>query len=450
MRAIIIGAGEVGYYVADRLSNEQHDVVVVDVDSDRLAYVETHLDVAVLEGSGANQSVLQEAGIDGAGLLVAVTSVDEVNLVCAMSAREHKNLLRVARVSNPDFYENGEALDPGRFGVDLLINPERELAAETFRLIQSSAASDLQFFANDAVALVGVVVQEGSFTDGKSLAEIGDTVGLARQLVVAVQRDGETIVPEGDTRLQAGDLAYVTTARSEVFNVLKLAGHERSSLRRVMLAGSSLEAYYLAKILEEHDVQTTLLVSDPDRAHELAEKLEKTLILKGDPTEVELLEFEGVAEVDSFVALTDEDDKNIISSLVARDLGARQVITLVNKTDYLPLARHIGLDAAVSPRISAANAVLRYVRRGSITRVAALKDCNAEMISFIVAADAPVANQRLADIDFPDDSLVAAIVRESGRKMRIPRGADILRPGDEAIVFALGHSVPDVTKLFPS
>jgi trk system potassium uptake protein TrkA len=209
-----------------------------------------------------------------------------------------------------------------------------------------------------------------------------------------------------------------------------------------------VETYYLAKLLQQHGVQAIALIEDRARAQELAEKLEKTLILNGDATDVELLELEGVGGMDAFVALTEWDETNILSSLVAKHAGTKQVITLVNKSDYVPLAKRIGIDAAVSPRLSAANAILRYVRRGSVTRVATFKDSDAEVMSVTVFPESPVVGKALAELAFPEHAIVAAIVR--GREVLVPRGPDALRPGDQAIIFALPDAVDAVTKLFPS
>lgn len=446
MHIVIVGAGEVGYHVADRLSKEQHDVVVIDVDRNRLDYVESHLDVAVVEGSGINAAVLEQAGIGRAGLLLAVTSIDEVNLVVSMSVAARVGLVKVARVSNPDFYRGGEGLRPDRFGVNVLINPERELAIETFRLLESTAATDLTLFAEGAVQLIGLTILEGAPVDGQSLREISRKVGRRSLLAVAIERDGETIIPEGDTVIRAFDHVYAVAAEKEIPRALELCGYSRSKLRRVMIAGHSRESFYLARLLEQHGVEGTILISDPEMAQEFAERLERTLILQGDATELELLEFEGAGEADAFVAFTDEDETNIIASLLARDLGVKQIITLVNRTDYLPLARRIGLDTAVSPRISAANAILQHVRRGSVRRVAVFKESDAEVISFEVGAGSPITSAPLDGIELPEKAILAAVVRD--QKVIVPRGEDRLQPGDEAIVFALADAVPDVTRLF--
>lgn len=449
MRVIIVGAGEVGYHVAERLASERHDVVVIDIRPERLEYVQSHIDVAVLEGSGSSPSVLERAGLGSAKMLLAVTSTDEVNLVSCMAARERKGVLKVARVSNPDFYAGKGRVRPELFGVDVMINPERELALETIRLLQSTVATDVAVFAGGAVQLVGLDVTPDAPIANRKLADISAELGPeTRLLTAAIDRQGETIVPRGSTEVKVGDHVYVVATPDAIPQALSLCGHKRSSLRRVMIAGGSYEAYYLAGLLDQHGVQATLLVKDRSQAQDLAGRLPKALILHGDPTDVELLEMEGVGAVDAFLALTDDDEMNILSSLIAKNAGAKQVITLVNRVDYLPLGRRIGFDAVVSPRLSAANALLRYVRGGSVTRVAVLKDSGAEATSFFVSSAAPVIGKAVSELEFPKGSILAALVRE--HQVFIPRGDTVIEPGDTAIVVALPESLDSVSPMFPS
>lgn len=447
MRAVVVGAGEVGFHVAERLSREGHEIVVVDMVPDRLEYVESHLDVGVVEGNGASPAVLDRAGIKKSELLVAVTSVDEVNLVCCTGARGAPGMIKVARVSNPDFYGSGQ-LNAEYFGVDVLINPERELALDTFRLLQSTVATDIAVFAGGELQVISLPVAEHAGIVGKTLARIRGEVGEASLLAAAIERNGTAIVPTGSTVIEAGDQVYVVAKSDSVALALRLCGHEPTTLQRVMIAGGSVEAYHLTRLLTQHGVQVTVLVEDRARAQEFAEKLHRALVLNGDATDIELLELEGVGGVDAFAALTDEDQNNILSSLVAKHAGAKQVVTLVNKIDYIPLARRIGLDAAVSPRLSAANAIMGHVHRGSVTRISTFKDTAAEAISFSVSAVSPIVDRPLAEIDFPKGAIVAAVSRSG--EIIVPRGTDVLRPGDTAIVFALPEAVAAVRKLFPT
>ena len=448
MSVVIVGAGEVGVHVAERLSNEGRQVVVVDTEPERLDYVQSHLDVGVVEGNGASASVLERAGIGGASLFVAVTSVDEVNLVGCMAARGKPGLVRVARVSNPDFYTEAARLRPERFSVDVMVNPERELALDTLQLLQSTVATDIAAFADGKLQLISLQVAENAPILNRSLAQVTAELGQLPVLTTAIERDGETLIPDGSTVVRADDQLYVVATKDAVKDALELAGHQHTELTRVMIAGGSVEAYYLAQFLEEHKVHATMVVHDRPRAQELAEKLGKTLILNGDATDIELMEVEGVGDMDAFVALTDEDQTNILSSLVAKHSGAKQVVTLVNKLEYVSLARRIGIDAAVSPQLSAANAILRQVRRGSVTRVATFKDTDAEAISFTVSSASPVVGHLLKQVEFPEGMIVAAIIR--GETVIVPRGNDQLQTGDTAIIFALQSAVEPVTKLFPS
>ncbi len=424
MSVVIVGAGEVGVHVAERLSKEGQQVVVVDTEPERLDYVQSHLDVGVVEGNGASPSVLERAGIGGASLFVAVTSVDEVNLVGCMAARGKPGLVRVARVSNPDFYAEA-ARRPERFAVDVMINPERELALDTLQLLQSTAATDIAAFADGKLQLISLQVAEGAPIINRSLAQVTAEVGPLPVLTTAIERNGETLIPDGSTIVRAGDQVYVVATKDAVKHAVELTGHHHAELTRVMIAGGSVEAYYLAQLLGEHKVHATMLVHDRPRAQELAEKLPKTLILNGDATDIELMEVEGVGDMDAFVALTDEDQTNILSSLVAKHSGARQVVTLVNKLEYVSLARRIGLDAAVSPQLSAANAILRQVRRGSVTRVATFKDTDAEAISFTVSSASPVVGRPLAQVEFPEGTIVAEIIRVE--TVIVPLGTDQLK-----------------------
>jgi trk/ktr system potassium uptake protein len=447
MRAVIVGAGEVGFHVAERLSRDGHEVVVVDLDTDRLEYVEAHLDVGVIEGSGASPQVLERAGASRADLIVAVSSVDEVNLVTCMAVRGKREVVKVARVSNPDFYTGTSGLHPGRFDVDVMINPERELALDTFRLLQASVASDIAVFSDLELQVISLPVTESAPIANRMLSQITEQLGEVHMLAAAIQRGGETLVPHGSTTILGGDQVYVVTKPASIPLALELCGHEHSTLKQVMLAGGSVEAFYLTQLLLRYGIAATLLVADRGRAMEFAEKLPKALILNGDATDVELLELEGVGGVDAFVALTDEDQTNILSSLVAKHAGAKQVVTLVNKIEYVSLARRIGIDAAVSPRLSAANAIMAHVRRGSVTRVSTFKDTDAEAITFSVSGASPIIGRPLAEIEFPSGCVVAAIARDD--QVVIPGGKDKLKAGDTAVVFALPHAVPKVTKLFP-
>jgi trk system potassium uptake protein len=443
---MILGAGDVGFHLAHQLSDEGHDVVVIEQDRERVRAIRDAMDALVIEGNGASLTTMEQAGIHRTDLLLAVTSQDEINLMACLSAAQYKVPKRIARVSKPDYYDHTGILPPERLGVDLMINPERECALETYQLLQSAAATEFAQFEGGLVQLIGLRVKEGAPVAGKRLLEIGRSTAGTRALVVAIARDGRTVIPSGGTRVEAGDLVYVLGEPHQLPEVLPLAGYSRFNLRRVVIAGGSREAWFLARMLEEHRIECTILESSRPRAMELAEQLGRALILHGDATDLELLEMEGIGDADGFVAYTGSDETNLLSCLLAKNLGTRKVISLIDRFDYVPLVSRVGVDAAVSPRMAAVNAILSYVRRGSVLAVATLKGTNAQGIEFDVSPRFPFAGHRLQDVRFPTGMLVGAIIR--GDRVIIPRGSDAIRVRDRVIVFVLPEALGDVEKLF--
>ena len=446
MRIMIIGAGAVGFHLARRLSEEHQDVVVIEQDAERARMIEEQLDVLTIRGNGASLPVLEEAKISKADLVLAVTSKDEVNLVSCLAASRMNVRFKVARVSNPEYYRSGSALSREQLGIDLMINPERECAWETFQLLNSEAATDLAQFAEGRLQLVGLRVRENAPVAGKSMAELDDEMGDRPFVTVALVRDGTTEVPRGTTRIEAGDQIFILSPAAEMPFIPAMAGYKDFKLRRVMIAGGSDEAFYLAQHLAEHGVDCTILDIDRKRCAELAEALPKALVLHADATDMELLEMEGIEGIDGFVALTPRDETNMLASLLAKTQGARKVISLIHRFDYVPLVSRVGIDAAVSPRLSTVNAILRYVRRGNVATVATLKGIDAEAIEFDVKDDTKAAGRKIQDLTFPEGAIVGAILRDS--QVITARGRDRIEPGDRVVIFALPKAINEIERLF--
>ncbi|HKK50646.1 MAG TPA: Trk system potassium transporter TrkA, partial [Myxococcota bacterium] len=446
MKVLIVGAGEVGFHLAERLSEEGQDVILIESDPDRAEFASQQLDVLTIVGNGASIPILEQAGAKGAKVMLAVTSQDEVNVISCLAASRMGIQYTIARISTPEYYRRDSVLSGEQMGIDLMINPERECAWETFQLLQSAAATDVAHFADGRVQLLGVRVKEGAPVAGKTLARIAAELEDSHYVTVAIVRDGRTIIPRGRDRIEPGDQIYVIAPSDEVREIPRLAGYSGFTLRRVMIAGGSTEGEYLAQLLEQHGIECTILDNDRRRCLELAEALPKSLVLHADATDLELLEMEGVAGIDGFVAATGHDETNMLSSLLAKTVGARKVVSLVHKFEYLPLVPKVGIDAAVSPRMSTVNAILRYVRRGRVMTVAALKGIEAEAIEFKVSESCAVAGARLVDLALPEGALIGTILR--GEEIVIPRGTDRIQPGDEVIVFALPSAIADIERLF--
>jgi trk system potassium uptake protein TrkA len=443
---IVVGGGEVGFHLAERLSEETQDVVLIDSNAERAEDVGNRLDIMTVVGNGASLSVLEKAGIRKAKMVLAVTSVDEVNLIVSLAARRLGVEYVAARISSPEYYQRSSVLSGEALGIDLMINPELECARETLELIRSEVATDVASFADGRVRLIGLKVKEGARVAGKSLRQLGAELPDRHYVTAAIQRDGQTILPSGDDTIEVGDHVYLLSPEDELADVPRLAGYEPFKLQRVMIAGGSQEGLHIAELLEQIGVEATIIDRDRKRCLELAEALPKALILNGDATDLELLEMEGVAGMDVFVASTGNDDTNLLTSLLAKTVGARKVVTLIDDFSYLQLIPRLDVDASVSPRLSTVNAILRDVRGERITSVATLKGIDAEAIEFVVAEGSKIAGKRLGDVHFPHGGILGMLVR--GEEVIVPQGDTEVRADDHAVVFALPTCIRDVEKLF--
>ncbi|HSJ09638.1 MAG TPA: Trk system potassium transporter TrkA, partial [Longimicrobiales bacterium] len=311
---------------------------------------------------------------------------------------------------------------------------------------QSAAAAEFAQFESGLVQMNGVRVKPGAPVAGKRLLEIGRGKENVRALVVAIARGGQTLIPGGATRIEEGDQVFILGEPKDMLDVLPLAGYDRFDLRRVVIAGGSREAWFLAHMLEEHKIGCTLIELDRVRALELSEDLRRTLVLHGDATDLELLEMEGIGDADGFVAYTGSDETNLLSCLLAKNLGTHRVISLIKRFNYIPLVSRVGVDAAVSPRMAAVNAILSHVRRGSVLAVATLKGTQAEGIEFNVSHRFPYKGVPLSKVRFPTGSLIGAVIR--GERVIIPGGTDSIHAGDRVVVFVLPEARRKVEDLF--
>jgi len=448
MRVVVVGAGEVGYHLAERLSQENQDVVLIESDPERADFAGQQLDVLTVVGNGASLPVLEKAQVKDARIVLAVTSRDEVNLIACLAAKRLGVEYTVARISNPEYYSRGSVLSREQMGIDLMVNPERECARETFQLLKTPAFTDVSDFADGRVQLIGLKVKEGAPVAGRTIADLrADELQRGYHYVTAaIRRNGTTQIPTADSTIEAGDHIYLLAPTSEIPDVPPLAGYDRFRLRRAMIAGGSPEGLFLAELLEDNGIGCTLIDRDRRRCVELAERLPRSLVLHADATDLELLEMEGVSGIDGFVAATGNDETNLLSSLLAKSVGASNVVSLIHKFEYLQLVSRVGIDASVSPRISAVNAILRYVRRGRVMTVATLSGIDAEAIEFAVHAKSQIAGKALKDVHFPKEGVVGTILR--GEEIILPRGQDVLLPGDDVIVFAMPTAISEVEKLF--
>jgi len=447
MKAIIIGAGEVGYHIAKSLSLT-NDVIVVEKDEGTARRAD-ELDVQVLEGNGANADLLADI-LHDADILVAVTGFDEVNIVACMTAkliiRSHvgwKETKTIARVSNPD-YIDAPVTSRSQVGVDIMICPELALASQVAEVLSSPSAIDAEVFAGGKVQMMEFAIRPENKMVGKQI----QSLNLDECCIVsAIFRKEEIIIPHGDDLIKADDHVVIVGKPKAVENLIHTFGDGEPHRIRILLIGCGIVGFYLAKIIDR-DEKADLKVIEyrKSRCIEIAEMLENSLILNGDGTDVNLLREENIEDMDVVLAVTDNDEKNLLCSLLAKQMGAKKVIARADRSDYVPLFEMVGIDMAVSPREATVNEVLKLTMGRGIQTLATLEGEKAEIIEYTTSRHSKIAGKSLEKVKFPKGALVTMVVRNNNAI--IPRGDFIILEGDKVIVFALSSVVSSVEKFF--
>lgn len=445
MRIIIVGAGEVGYNLAKLLSFEGHDISIIEQHPEFYARTTETLDVLALQGSGTSYGILERAGIKAADLLVAVTTTDEVNLIATQLARLYGVDKTIARVKNLEFLHPNAPLNAEKLGIDLIIHPESEAAHAAIRLLKQTAATDMIEFEGGRIVLIGVRLTKNCPVLYTRLMELAAAHENITMRVVAILRKDITRIPSGDDSLQPNDRIYLTLKKEAMPDVLRILGKENEKIENVMILGGGQVGYLMARELEkDHNVK--LIESNVDKSQELAERLQKSLVIQGDGRDLNLLAQEAIIDMDAFIAATGDDETNIISCLMAKHLEVQRIVSLTNKSDYAPILPTIGIDAYISKQMLTVNSILKYIRRGEILSIASMPGIAAEAIELVPKPGARITKKPLAKVSMPKNSILGAVMRED--EVFIPVGETRLQPGDKVVVFALPSAISEVEKLF--
>ncbi|HXG37681.1 MAG TPA: Trk system potassium transporter TrkA [Bacteroidota bacterium] len=445
MKIIIVGAGEVGLHLAKVLSQEKHDIIVIDKSEERLARVGESLDVMTLVGSGSQMSVLERAGIRHADMLIAVTSVDEVNLTSSLLAHKLGARKKIVRVNDPEFLSEESPLNPEDFGIDLVIYPEGLAAQEIVRLIRRSAATDVLEFAEGRIQLIGIRVDNESPLVGRKLRDMIAGEDEVPFRAVAIHRGFRTIIPTGDDVFRKGDQVFVISKTEQVQEMLRRSGKETAKFNNIMILGGGRIGLHVAQELE-NELTVKLIESSRETSLKLADSLRKTMVIQGEGKDLDLLATEGIMDMDAYIAVTRDEEDNIISCLMAKHLGVKKTIAHVEKLDYIPLANAIGIDALVNKKLSAATAILKFVRKGEVVSVATLHGVDAEVIEMIAQKGSRVTKKPLKDLNFPDGAIVGCVIHNGS--VTIPVGSTRINPHDRVVVFTLPKAIKEVEKFF--
>ncbi len=441
MRVIIVGAGEVGYQIAKFLSYEQIDCVVIDRDRNKIKRISEEIDVAVIEGEGGSASSLRQAEADKADILLAVTDQDETNMIACLLAKSMFKIPRkIARIRNSEYFFNESLLR--NLDIDPAINPELEIAKAITRILEAPFATDIEEFEGGLVKVIGFKIPENSPLIGKSLRKFS-AQSTKKFLVGLILRDEKTIIPTGDDIVTNGDIIYVPVREGEIQDIISALKIVRLPAKKIMILGGGKVGYNIASFMESK-TDIKIIEKNLDRCKFLSKNLKRSLILHADGTEQKVLVEENIGNMDAFVAVSNNDELNIMVSLLAKKLGAKKNIALVNKTEYIFLAHSLGLQAVLSPRLITASTILRYVRKGDILSLTSIAEGRAEILEGRIGKTSPLINKTLNEAQ-TKSSIIGAIIRD--KNVIIPSGNDKFAENDKLIIFTLRESIKNVEKI---
>jgi trk system potassium uptake protein TrkA len=456
LKIILLGAGRVGESLAESLVSERNDITVIDNDLTRLAALQDRLDLRTVHGHAASPSVLRAAGAEDADMLIATTQSDETNLVaCHLAAQGFNVPKRIARVRSSEFQDHPELVGEGAFSVDHLIVPEKAVTDTIARLVEFPEALQVLEFAKGRVSLIAVRAIAGGQLVQRPIREIRGHIPKVDSRIVAIFRGERTLYPDGDTLIEPGDEVFFLAATEHIRTVMTELRKMDQPVRRVMIAGGGRIGLRLARALGER-LDVRIIESDARRCEAIAAELPaKVLVLQGDATDEDLLDEESVGSMDLFCALTSDDESNIMSSLLARKMGARRVIALVNRRAYADLVEGGRIDIAIVPAQATIGSLLTHVRRGDVVAVHSLRRGAAEALELIAHGDAKsskVVGRRIEQIALPEGAIIGAMVREriGGRhEVVIAHHDTVIEPDDHVIVFVANRKmIPKVEQLF--
>ena len=449
MKSIIVGIGEVGSHLAKVLISESYDVIVIDHSEEACDRLAQNLDLMAICGSGSSPTLLQEAGINDASLLIAVTNSDEVNMLACLIASHCGVRTKIARVSNGNYFQNQELLTPPELGIDHLIHPEELCAREFIRLLTGIEAREVVEFAEGRVQLIAFHIQSNNPLINQSIQNIARNDTFSRIRFTSIKRkNGKTILPKGSDRVLDGDEIFIMGSKPAVSELLQISGISlQHKLERLVIAGATPIGIQIARMLESQSIQITIIETDLKRAEHAVSVLKKATVLHGSYLDPNLLAEAQISYADSFISVTGDDEDDIMACVMAKSEGAERTMPLIQRPLYLPILASITeLDSAVSRHLTAINDILRLVRRGHILAATVLRDIDAEVLELVVQNQSKATDKKIRAIDFPDGSLIGSVVRDG--KVLVPTGDLVIQTDDDVIVCSQSSAIPSVEALF--
>jgi trk system potassium uptake protein TrkA len=445
VKIIIAGAGEVGTYLAKMLYSVDHDIIVIDSEDDNLKRISSHYDVLTIKGSATSINTLKESDIRRTDLLIAVTPIEEINMTAAVLAKKLGAKKVIARINNQEYLEDLNRRFIYQMGIDSIVYPEILASKEVISMLKQTGTNKRFEFSSGHLSLYVLRLDKNAPILGKTLIEAAKENEEHDYRTVAIIRNSETIIPHGNTRFKAGDQIYVVTSKEGIEQLLKYSGKEHYTIKNVMILGGSRIGKKIAKDIEDK-LNVKLLEINKEKSILLAEALDKTLVVNADGTNIDVLEEEGIRDVDAFIAVTGNSEANILTCIMAKKYGVKKTIAEVENLDYIQIADSMGVDSIINKKLIAASHIFSFTMSAEVPTVQCLTGTNAEALELVVHENSIITKKPLKSIKFPDDAIIGGIIR--GNTSFIAKGDTMFYPNDKVIVFSLPNALKKVNELF--
>ncbi|UJP64209.1 Trk system potassium transporter TrkA [Mongoliitalea daihaiensis] len=445
MNIVIAGAGDMGYHLAQQLSFENKNIILIDQDKDVLDNASAHLDVLSVLGDVTSFDVLKNADVRNASMFMAVTTSEKTNIIAATLAKQLGAKRVIARVRNHEYLNPEHEIYFKNLGIDNLISPTVLCSGEIFRMMKNSTFTEVFEFEGGKLNVVGIPLDQSCSLVNKQISEMRHNPLFEDIKIIAIVRDQLTIIPRGNTFIRNNDHVFFISHKRAVSSIIELVGQQKISISRVMIIGGEDMAYTTALKLEK-DYRVTLVHKEKERCKWLAERLNDTLVIHGDYKNIELLIEEGLEEMDAFISLTESSETNIITSLSAKNHGVYKTIAHVDTREYIHISHSIGVDSLINKKLVAANEITRYLRKGKIESISGIYGVDAEIIQYEITKSNRVTKYPLKELHFPTSAIVAGVIR--GEDVFIPDGNFELKLHDQVIILTLPEAKYALEKLF--
>jgi trk system potassium uptake protein TrkA len=446
MNIIIAGDGEVGLHLAQELSAlENQNITIVDPHEDLIRQVESHTDLLAITGDSTSVSVLENANVKKADLLISVLHDERINLLTAALGKQLGAKKTIARINNLEYLRPENEIRFKNMGIDALVCPEEIVSQEITTLLSQTAATEVFDFSGGKLFLFLIKLEQNAPVVNKSLNDIASMFPHLDFRAVAIHRNSKTIIPKGDDRFLENDLSYVVTKPGGIDDLLKLGGKQRIDIRNVMIVGGGRVGRTTAQKIEDK-FNIKLFEIDKEKSRQLANMLEHTLVINGDARNIQLMEDEDIRGMDAFIAVTDSSETNILACLHARKFGVKRTIALVENIDYIDISQNIGIDTIINKKLSTASYIVKYTMHAEVTSIKCLSGINAEVMELVANPHSAVTKRPIRDLNMPKGAIIGGIIRDNDSYIAV--GDFQIEEGDKVVVFSMPESIHKVDKLF--